>query len=801
MATPPLPPGFVLEPTAAPAAAPRAVPPPPPGFELEDIPTLGTVKALPPDFSEVTGSVSSTADGRQADGWKAGIPRDLAFGARSVLQGIGSLLGAVGGDALGALETKITGRPVASFRDNAATLGDALGLPKAQTSGDRVLGDVGEALTGTGLTLGAGGALTAGRSVVPTLARAVPAPNVVPTLGEKAGAFLTAQPALQVASTITGSGAASGTRELGGGTGAQAIAGLAGGLAPGFVPRLPTSGVGSAVTQNLTRRALRGSDPGRLEQTLSEFAEAGVQPSMGQATGNRVLQATETLLGSVPGSAGVVDRFAQRQAGQFGDRIDEIASALAPGGQAVDPEMAGLAIRQGIAGPGGFKETSRAESNALYRALDELIPQDSRVDISNVQAALRELNQAIPGAPSTSRLFQNARLGSIEGGLIDDTQGVQALLTQPGMQEQADAYRAYLQAQARSVEMENARRKSLGMTVMEPVPTADQIEQNVMATLSNMTDNRLPYEALQKLRSLVGREIDNANFGSDVPRSMWRPVYAALSRDMEEAVKATGNPKAAEALTNANQYHSRYVDQLENIDSIIGNKNGEEAYLAAVRGAKDGPSRIRSIMQVLPEEQKKIVSSAFIRRMGRAAEGQQDADGSVFSMNTFLTNWNKTNAQARKELFGSYGPEFQRNMDTIAKATSRIRDGAKVFSNPSGTGGRLALVGQVATTGSAAGTLTAMGNPGLAFITVASSALGAAGANGLSRIMTSPKYVNWLARTTEKPQGELLSQLQVLRGIAERSRDPEVVELANAVQEQVSGEQTPERTEGLPPQQ
>ncbi|WP_152593469.1 hypothetical protein [Stenotrophomonas maltophilia] len=745
--------------------------------------------------------MDSTADGRQADGWKAGIPRDLAFGARSVLQGIGSLLGAVGGDALGALETKITGRPVASFRDNAATLGDTLGLPRAQTSGDRVLGDIGEALTGTGLTLGAGGALTAGRSVVPTLARAAPAPNVVPTLGEKAGAFLTAQPALQVASTITGSGAASGTRELGGGPGAQAIAGLAGGLAPGFVPRLPTAGVGSAVTQNLTRRALRGSDPGRLEQTLGEFAEAGVQPSMGQATGNRVLQATETLLGSVPGSAGVVDRFAQRQAGQFGDRIDEIASSLAPGGQAVDPEMAGLAIRQGIAGPGGFKETSRAESNALYRALDELIPQDSRVDISNVQAALRELNQAIPGAPSTSRLFQNARLGSIEGGLIDDTQGVQALLTQPGMQEQADAYRAYLQAQARSVEMENARRKSLGMTVMEPVPTADQIEQNVMATLGNMTDNRMPYEALQKLRSLVGREIDNANFGSDVPRSMWRPVYAALSRDMEEAVKATGNPKAAEALTNANQYHSRYVDQLENIDSIIGNKSGEEAYLAAVRGAKDGPSRIRSIMQVLPEEQKKIVSSAFIRRMGRAAEGQQDADGSVFSMNTFLTNWNKTNAQARKELFGSYGPEFQRNMDTIAKATSRIRDGAKVFSNPSGTGGRLALVGQVATTGSAAGTLTAMGNPGLAFITVASSALGAAGANGLSRIMTSPKYVNWLARTTEKPQGELLSQLQVLRGIAERSRDPEVVELANAVQEQVSGEQTPERTEGLPPQQ
>lgn len=748
------------------------------GAPITDLPA---VNALPPDFSGVEATVDSTADGRQADGWRAGIPRDLAFGARSVLQGIGSLLGAVGGDALGALETKVTGRPVASFRDNAAALGDTLGLPKAQTAGDRVLGDVGEALTGTGLTLGGGAALTAGRPVA----------SLAPTLGERAGAFLTAQPALQVASTLGGSAAASGTREAGGGAGAQILAGLAGGLAPGAIPRLPTSGALSAGAQNLTRRALRGGNPEQVRQTLGEFAEAGVQPSMGQATGNRVLQATETLLGSVPGSAGVIDRFAQRQAGQFGNRIDEIASSLAPNGQAVDPEMAGLAIRQGIAGPGGFKETSRAESNALYQALDELIPQDSRVDISNVQAALRELNQAIPGAPSTSRLFQNARLGSIEGGLIDDTQGVQALLTQPGMQEQADAYRNYLQAQARSVEMENARRKSLGMTVMEPVPTADQIEQNVMATLGNMTDNRLPYEALQKLRSLVGREIDNANFGSDVPRSMWRPVYAALSRDMEEAVKATGNPKAAEALTNANQYHSRYVDQLENIDNIIGKKDGEAAYLAAVSGAKDGPTRIRSIMQTLPENEKKMVTSAFIRRMGRAVPGQQDSENSVFSMNTFLTNWANTSPEARKVLFGSYGPEFSRNMETIAKATSRIREGSKVFANPSGTAGREALIGQIATTGAGAGTALAMGNAGAAFITLASSLGSSAVANGLAKAMTSPKYVNWLARTSEKPTGEILSQLQVLRGIAERSRDQDVADVADEIERQLS-EQTTE---------
>ncbi|MFF2048047.1 hypothetical protein ACFVUR_09380 [Stenotrophomonas bentonitica] len=759
---------------------------------------LPAVNALPPDFSGVTATVDSTADGRQADGWMAGPLRDAMFGARSVLQGGGSLIGALGGDALGALETQLTGRPVASFRDNAARLADALGLPQAQTAGDRVLGDVGEALTGTALTLGAGGGLTASRAVAPTLARAAPAPRVLPSISEKAGEFLVAQPSLQVASTIGGSAAAGGTREAGGGAGLQLAAALAGGLAPGAVPRLPTSGIVPAAAQNAARRAMRGGDVASLERTLGEFAEAGVQPSMGQATGNRVLQAAETLLGSVPGSAGVIDRFAQQQAGQFGNRIDNMASSLAPRGEIVDPEMAGLAIRQGIGGPGGFKELSRAESNRLYQELDQLMPQDSRVDISNAQAALAELNQAIPGAPATSRLFQNARLGGIEGGLIDDTQGVNALLTQPGMQEQADAYRGYLQAQARAIEQNNLRRQQLGLRGEEPVPTAEQIEENVTATLGNMVDNRLPYEALQKLRSLVGREIDNANFGSDVPRSMWRPVYAALSRDMEAAVNATGNPRATEALQNANKYHSGYVDQLDNIDSIIGTKDGEAAFIAAISGAKDGPTRIRSIMQALPESEKKMVSSAFIRRMGRAVDGQQNADGNVFSMSTFLTNWSKTNPQARKELFGSYGPEFQRNMDTIAKATERVREGSKVFANPSGTGGRYALVAQTAGTASTAGALAATGNPGLAFITVASSMMNAAGSNVVARFMTSPKYVNWLARTSEMPAGELVAQLQVLRGIAERSRDPEVLELADAVQQQINAEQMPGQTQSQP---
>lgn len=113
-----------------------------------------------------------------------------------------------------------------------------------------------------------------------------------------------------------------------------------------------------------------------------------------------------------------------------------------------------------------------------------------------------------------------------------------------------------------------------------------------------------------------------------------------------------------------------------------------------------------------------------------------------------------------------------------------------MFANPSGTAGREALIGQIATTGAGAGTALAMGNAGAAFVTLATSLGSSVFANGLAKVMTSPKYVNWLARTSEKPTGESLSQLQVLRGIAERSSDPETVQVADEVERQFNDQTT-----------
>lgn len=710
MANPPLPPGFVLEPATAPAAATRAVPPPPPGFELEDIPTLGTVQALPPDFSEVTGSVSSTADGRQADGWKAGIPRDLAFGARSVLQGIGSLLGAVGGDALGALETKITGRPVASFRDNAATLGDALGLPKAQTSGDRVLGDVGEALTGTALTLGGGGALTAGRAVAPTLAQAAPAPRAIATLGERAGELLAAQPALQVASNLGGSTAAGVTRESGGGAGAQAVAGLLGGLAPSAALTGAQSGV---------RGLMRGGEAGRqqLEQAIDDFAVLGATPSVGQGTGRWSMQGAESLLSGGPTSGGVMRRFAEAQNEQIGSGLADVSNQLA---RNISGERAGRAIERGVQ---TFSKNTNAMRKALYWQADQHIPSDTPIGVSNTQRALADLTTPIAGAEATT------------GGQIS-----------PKIQQMAD-------------------------NLAQDVAAAQQ------AGLAG-----IPYEAVKRIRSQIGEELSDFSLSTDRPTAQLKRLYGALSQDLEAAAQAQG-PSAVAAVRRANNYFKASADRLETLERVVDKNGGpEKVFQAAMSGTKDGATTLRAVMRSLPEDGQKAVSAAVIKRMGLANPGAQNAAGDAFSPNTFLTNWGSLSPEARRTLFGRYGAGFSEDMDKIARVAERIKEGSEVFRNPSGTANRGAAFAYPATIGG----LLITGQVGPAAVAVG----GGAGANVLARAMTNPRFVKWLARSTELPIGAIPAQINVLKRMSAENDDDSIGGVAAALE--ASGERSAE---------
>lgn len=350
------------------------------------------------------------------DGWEYGARRDLAFGARSLIQGAGGLLGAVGGDAFNNYVANPVARQLGlqesgSYRDEAKALADRIGLPQAQTAGDRVLGDVGEALTGTGLTLGAG----AGLNALSSLGRAggAPATNQLANL-------LTTQPGLQTVSAATGSGASSITRESGGSQGNQLLAGIAGGLGPG----LATAGSAAAL-----RGAVRGRSGEQMRNRLADFESIGASPSVGQAAGPGWVQGLEGLLSKGPTSGGVVGRFAERQAEDIGAGLQNKASSLSP---SPGSENAGLAIERGMK---EFKGDTNAVKRALYWAVDQQVPGSTPTPMANTQRVLQRLTTPNPSAAATTGDLIQPSIARLRNNLATDLQAGGGNLTYEALKQ------------------------------------------------------------------------------------------------------------------------------------------------------------------------------------------------------------------------------------------------------------------------------------------------------------------------------------------------------------------------------
>ena len=751
----------------------------------DEIVTLPAVQAAKPDFSEVASSWDSTAElpGNALGRWLGqygGAKSFKALAAFSVPLAA-TLSTTMSWIRFGAAcrpteEDIATGRdsfvPTAPYRHVGEQIADELGMQRPQTKAQRIVSDIGEGLTGTALTLGAGSAASGGRG-----------------LAQAAGEFFAANPILQTAATVAGTGASSAVREAGGGTGAQVAAGLAGGFAPGVVSALPgmRSGFVPQAVADATRGALRGRNASGervtaqdVERAISDFAAAGTSPSVGQATGGRFAQATETMLGNVAGGSGPIARLARNQADNANAAIGQYAAELSPRGRAMSPEQAGRTILEGIEGKSAAafvpKTAKRAEE--LYGRVSKQIAPDARVPVENTQRALADLNASIEGAPNVARLFQNARIRGIGGALDEDIGGMEAALQRPDVQRQAEQLKQQRGAGAAGSCGERA-----------PSVTGD-------AWLASRSDASADRRAGCDRHIWNGRQptavsgayqtshagwagLDNYSLADSVPRDKWKTLYGALTKDME----AAATPEARQAWSRANAYYAARSNRIDAVAHVVDKSGGPEAvYKAAFGNTREGATTLRAVMQSLPKDAQREVSASFIRRMGRATGSQQNADSDVFSMETFLTNWANMSPEAKRVLFDRHGLGFRQDMDRIARMTDRIRQGSSVFRNPSGSARLISLITQSAGTASSAGSALVAGSPLLAAGIVSGSMALAGGLNGLARLMTSPGFVRWVAQNGEKPIGELIPQARLLREIAEREDNPDLDAFADRLE-------------------
>ena len=479
---------------------------------------------------------------------------------------------------------------------------------------------------------------------------------------------------------------------------AGAGAGIAQEVKPGStgaeITGLLLGAVTPAAAAGSVRRLVRGGEGTRqaMQQSVEEFAEAGVTPTVGMATRRRFNEAVESGLSILPGSSGRMAVYAEKTARELYDRVDNVTAGLAPVRSA---DTAGVAVKKGIAGyVQNFKNKWRTLDAQVAKAVD---PADS-IRVANTRGAMIEMTD-----PATVAAFP--QLGTLAQRLDDISQ------------------------------------------------------QGVMT-----------YKDMRTFRTSLGSLIPES-YAANLPAGKMKKLYAAMTDDLRTHLQAT-NPKALAAFDRSNKFYSAAMTRLdESLAPLTGHDIPERVFLALERSGHAGRTVINAAKRSIGKDNWDVVAGTIFQRMGKAQAGAQNAATDVFSANTFLTNWTKY-GQNRGTLEAllqgtSGGSQFVKDMTSIAKVAERIREAGRVFSNPSGTARAIANVGLGTTvaTGVLTGNLKSTG----VILGVAT------GANLSARAFTNPKFVRFLARSTEVPAARVPSLIARLgASLADEPEDVQV---------------------------
>jgi hypothetical protein len=266
--------------------------------------------------------------------------------------------------------------------------------------------------------------------------------------------------------------------------------------------------------------------------------------------------------------------------------------------------------------------------------------------------------------------------------------------------------------------------------------------QRIDALLADAADGGLAFGAMRRERTALGQRIGQPSVSAAAPdpeaATYLRRLYGALTEDMTAHAGAAGDD-AARALAVADRYTRFNRSQnMPILERIQRQGTDQQVYdmLFPRAGRPDAQVLARTMRNMEPEE-RRALAATVLDRMGTPNPGAQGAED--FSAATFLTNWNKLtqNGQAARNVLFGADPEVARSLDRLVRVASSMRDTAR-YTNWSGTARVAGALGAA----SAIGGEVAEGDLGGAAQMVGLTLVAPAAA---ARLLTSPRFVNWLA--------------------------------------------------------
>ena len=425
---------------------------------------------------------------------------------------------------------------------------------------------------------------------------------------------------------------------------------------------------------------------------LSSMKEIGITtPTAGQVTGNPLIQLTEQALAAMPTST----KTMQAAARQTVSEMDEFA--------------AGLTYRYG--GARTYRQASEDLLNAAKRADDSFKTKSAEL-----------YNKAGSLLPENS--FSNAT----------------------GVSEFVNKYRAV------------ADTDSLQKTYAPAMEVAANLLKDAEA-------GKLTFNVIKDFRSSLGHDLSSAKFRGAMTAADRKldELYGFITRDMDAMLNDAGE-EAKTAYDAANSYTKEKLGQgtgsITFVKEVIkrGKVDATNALDFALGKSGKTADRLLKLKQEFTKEEFEVLSGYMMGQMGLPIASRAGVsavgDGAIdavevlaekgFSPKRFIDTYGKLAPEAQQVLF-SGDPALKSSLDDFTMVLKRVADSAEAMSNPSGTARVYGAMGMFspAAIGGAVEAATGVGTLyDAGFLSLVTPA-------AASKLMTNPRFVNWLGEAVE----------------------------------------------------
>jgi hypothetical protein len=269
-------------------------------------------------------------------------------------------------------------------------------------------------------------------------------------------------------------------------------------------------------------------------------------------------------------------------------------------------------------------------------------------------------------------------------------------------------------------------------------------------------------DELMKIRTVTGRAIGATRDAGQA--GQLKQIYGAVNDDLNNHI-ATKGQQAQDAWDMYNTTAKNNIAQQKVLMKVVGknfSSDPGQVFKAALRGTKDDAGKLSQVMGAMDDNGQNQFRASVLYKLGR----KSGAPDQTFDADRFFNGWKNMSPEAKDALFntksgwGSPG-QLRSGLDSLSDTLDLLKKQGylkpvnkleQATGHGGVWGGTIALLGEKVL--EAGGHIVA-GNH-LAAAGVAGTALAASAINPImSRVLTNPRTVSWLAQATKAPTGAM----------------------------------------------